>query len=55
MASSESGWPRDLSVPASRSRITSDFDSLGRRDSASIWATRLSGNRTVNLFMPPLY
>lgn len=43
------------SVLVSRSRTTSDFDSLRRRDSASIWATRTSGNRTVKVFMERMY
>src|SRR5713101_7155415 len=56
MASSDAGCPRrDLPAPVSRSRTTSDFDSWRRRDSASIWATRVSGNRTVNVFITPSY
>jgi len=46
MASSKAGFRRrDFSGRVSRSRTTSD------RDSVSIWATRASGNRTVNFFM----
>src|SRR5258707_15845043 len=56
MASSNAGRRRrEPSAAASRSGTTSDFDSLRRRDSASIWATRDSGNRTVNVFMTPSY
>ena len=38
-----------------RFRTTSDFDNRRRRDSASIWATRASGNRTVSVFIVQLY
>ena len=38
-------------VADSRSRITSDFVTLRARDSASIWATSASGNRTVRVFI----
>src|SRR5258708_12819223 len=56
MASREAGRRcRRRSAPASRSRTTSDFDSFRRRDSASIWATRASGNRTVSVLIAPLY
>jgi hypothetical protein len=54
IASSSAGCRRrrrERRAPVSRSRTTSDFDSLRRRDSASIWLTRASGNRTVNVFM----
>src|SRR5712691_12804670 len=56
MASSNAGRRRrDPSPPVNRSRTTSDFDSLRRRDSASISATKASGNRTVNVFMTLSY
>src|SRR5258708_3444234 len=56
MASSAAGWRwRDFPAAVSRSRTTSDFDSFRRRDSASIWATRASGNRTVSVLIAPLY
>jgi hypothetical protein len=46
---------RDLPAAIRRSRTTSDFDSFRRRDSASIWAIRTSGNRTVSGFIALLY
>ena len=56
MASSNAGrGPRDPPAPVSRSRTTSDFDSLRLRASASIWATSASGNRTVNVFITLTY
>ena len=39
----------------SRSRMTSDFDTLRCCDSVSISAMSVSGNRTVSVFTPTLY
>ena len=47
--------PRDVFFSVSRSRTTSDFDNRRRRDSASIWAIKDSGNRTVSVFIVPVY
>jgi len=46
---------RERGEVSSRSRITSDFESLRARDSASMSATSGSGNRTVRVFMGSLY
>jgi len=45
----------DLLPACNRSRMTSDFDILRSRDSASISATRRSGRRTVRVFTERLY
>src|SRR5437016_8787870 len=47
--------PLRLTARLSRSRTTSDFEILRSRDSASIWATRASGRRTVSVFMRRVY
>ena len=49
---------RVLRKPPRKSRrtcgTTSDFDNRRRRDSASIWAIKDSGNRTVSVFIVPV-
>src|SRR5438874_13836884 len=56
MEASAAVWRRsDPTASCSRSRMTSDFEILRPRDSASISATSDSGNRTVRLFIAPVY
>jgi allantoinase len=55
IASRDAVCRRGDGASANRSRTTSDFDSLRRRDSASIWATSASGNRTVKVFIAVMY
>ena len=54
MEASASDWRLvDPVASCSRSRMTSDFEILRPRDSASISATSGSGKRTVNVFTRP--
>jgi hypothetical protein len=46
---------RRRGASSSRSRTTSDFEIFRPRDSASISATRGSGNRTVRVFIGRVY
>jgi len=55
MALRDAARRRFRGARSSLSRTTSDFEILRPRDSASMSATKGSGNRTVRVFMASVY